>query len=103
MDAAPHARAADQPEGVFFDLVQMVTDPARVFRPVVGQHNAPPDPGEQLHPQARLQAGHLPVDRAVRQGQFLGRTGKAAQPGRCFERLQRAQIGNAVSHGTGTA
>ncbi len=99
VDAAAHAGAADQAEGVFFDLVQVVADAAGVFRPVVGQHDAPPHPGEQLHAQARLQAGHLAVDRAVGQGQFLGRARKAAQAGGGFERLQGAQVGNAVSHG----
>ncbi|MCY1529559.1 hypothetical protein D9M68_647110 [compost metagenome] len=77
-------------------------DAAGVLCPVIGQHDAPPHAGEQLHPEARLQAGHLPVDGAVRQGQFFGRAGKAAQAGRSFERLQGAQVGNTVSHGAGT-
>ncbi len=103
VNAAPHAGPADKPEGVFFDLVQMVTDAAGVFGAVVGQHDAAAHPGEKLHAQPRLQAGHLPVDRAVGQRQLLGGARKTAQPGRGLECLQGAQIGNAVSHGGNAA
>ena len=65
-----------RPKVNLLDLIQMVTDPPSVLGAVFGQRNAASHPGEQLHAQPRLQAGDLPVDGAMGQGQFLGRAGK---------------------------
>ncbi|CFW32936.1 Uncharacterised protein [Bordetella pertussis] len=65
---------------------------------MVGQHDAAAHAREQLHAQAVLQAGHLAIDRAVRQRQLFGGAREAAQPRRGLEGLQGAQIRDTVTH-----
>ncbi|MCY1231745.1 hypothetical protein D9M72_442050 [compost metagenome] len=100
LQCVAHGAAGGNFQRVALQVVQVPADARGVFAPSIGQLQAPAHAGEQRHAQALLQLRHLPPHRAVRQRQLCRGAGKAAQPCRSLEGLQRAQVGDVVSHGT---
>ena len=98
MNAAAHSGVVDQPDGIFFNVIQMLSDAGRIFGTLSGQGDATPYASEQGHAKTIFQTGHLAMNCAMGEREFLCSPGKTAKPGSRLKGLQGTQIGDPLAH-----
>ena len=87
-----------RPVGRVIKLIERIGERRQIGLAGLGEEQLSVPPDEQIHPEPLFQGLDLVADRRLRDGQFLGRTGKAQMPGRGLESAQSVEWRKMTSH-----